>query len=173
MKPLTKHYLKTFLIVAIPFALGMAFLQWTSGNPINVTKLLLQMIFFGVLMTITLVYLQRTALQKNGIQNITEEHLQVRQQATLHSNLDQTALLQKIKSDPVLSKMTINTSGKDIILQSKPSWKSWGEKMTITVQSRGANGFEYQVTSQPRLWTTLFDYGKNLENVRRVSQVAG
>ena len=47
------------------------------------------------------------------------------------------------------------------------NWKSWGEEVAGRVLT-GPGGTRVEVTSQCRMKTTLFDYGKNRKNVEGV-----
>jgi len=48
------------------------------------------------------------------------------------------------------------------------SFKTWGEKITITVRPLENEYNEYKITSRPALSTTLADFGKNFQNVNRI-----
>jgi hypothetical protein len=49
--------------------------------------------------------------------------------------------------------------------------KSWGEEIKIILKSNKENNFEYQLSSSPKLKTTIVDYGKNLENINKIESV--
>ena len=51
------------------------------------------------------------------------------------------------------------------------TWLSWGEEISIILQTKGESDFNYKISSRPKLKMTLVDFGKNLENVNRLENV--
>ncbi|MBK9924612.1 MAG: hypothetical protein IPP66_04895 [Anaerolineales bacterium] len=49
------------------------------------------------------------------------------------------------------------------------TFRSWGEEISVRVIVI-ENGCQVNVKSQSSLWTTIFDWGKNAENVMRFEQ---
>lgn len=45
------------------------------------------------------------------------------------------------------------------------TWRSWGERLTVRVQGHAEDQSEIEIVSEPRLTTTIVDYGKNQRNV--------
>lgn len=50
------------------------------------------------------------------------------------------------------------------------SWKSFGERLTVSMTPTNDGLVNIDVTSRPRLRTTTVDYGKNFDNVQRVCE---
>ena len=50
------------------------------------------------------------------------------------------------------------------------SLRSWGEKLHVELASE-AEGTRVSIRSAAKLGTTLFDYGKNAENVRKIVEI--
>lgn len=63
-----------------------------------------------------------------------------------------------VSSDPATHTMAIKTG---------ISLRSWGEKLEVALAADPA-GTRVEVRSAAKLGTTLFDYGKNAENVEKV-----
>ncbi|MDY8137493.1 hypothetical protein [Aquimarina sp. 2201CG5-10] len=171
MKPITKLYIKTFLFTGIPFGLIMLGFDLIDGDGFKLWKYLFMTFFFGITMSLILVSFHRFRLKKNGIQEITNENAGVNQTRNLKTELNKSDLIEKLKKDPVIGKMKITEIDNGILLKTGTTWKSWGEEIKISLKSANKNDFEYTVSSSPKLKTTLFDYGKNLENVTRVENV--
>lgn len=171
MKPLTKLYLKTFLVLGIPYGLFMVGSDLVEGKGFSLWKFLFLTSFFGITMSLILVSFHRYRLKKNGIQEITEENLGVSQTKNLQSKLNKKELIEKLKTDPIIGKMKMTEIENGILIKSGMTWKSWGEVIKIILSFNRGDDFEYQVSSRPKLKTTLFDYGKNLENVNRIENV--
>jgi len=124
--------------------------------------------FFGITMSLTLVSFHRYRLKKNGVQEITNDNVGVNQSRNLKTGLNKTDLINKLKTDPLIGKMTMKEIENGILLKSRMTWKSWGEEIKIILKTENETDFEYQISSSPKLKTTLVDYGKNLENINRI-----
>jgi len=142
-----------------------------TGNGFIIWKFLFQTFFFGIGMSLFLVYFHRRGLKQNGVQEITAGNLSVNQAKNLKSELDITEIMKKLKNNPITGKMEITEMENGILLKTKASWKSWGEVIKIILKSEKEFDFEYQVSSSPKLKTTLVDYGKSIENICQIEYV--
>ncbi|NKI25502.1 hypothetical protein HCG49_02875 [Arenibacter sp. 6A1] len=170
MKPISKLYLKTFFYTGIPYGLIMMAFDFVDGNGFRLWKFLLMASFFGITMSLILVSFHKHRLQKNGIQVITDENLGVTQRKSLTSELNKLELIEKLKIDPIIGKMKMTKIENGILLKTGMTWKSWGEEIKIIQKTDIVTDFEYQISSSPKLRTTLIDYGKNLENINRIEK---
>ena len=55
----------------------------------------------------------------------------INQEKELSIDISKDELIQILKNDPITRKMKLAESRNSIILRSKPSWQSWGEKIQI------------------------------------------
>ena len=120
---------------------------------------------------VSLVSFHKHSLKKNGVQEITDKNLGVNQKRYVKSELNKSELIKKLKTDPIIGKMKMMEIENGILLKTGMTWKSWGEKIKIILQTKQGSNFDYQISSSPKLKTTLVDYGKNLENVNRIKNV--
>jgi hypothetical protein len=171
MKPITKLYFKTFLLTGIPFGLIMLGIDLAHGDRIILWKYLFMTFFFGITMSLILVSFHRYRLKKNGIQEITNDIVGVNQSRILKTCLNKTDLINKLKNDPIIGKMKMTEIKNGILLKSGVTWKSWGEEIKIILKTDNETEFEYQISSNPKLKTTIVDFGKNLENINRIENV--
>lgn len=171
MKPITKLYLKTFLLTGIPYGLLMIGTDILEGEGFSLFKFLFLTFFFGITMSLTLVSFHRYRLKKSGIQEMTDQNLGVSQKKNVKSELNKSELIEKLQSDPKIRKMRMREIENGIILKTGMTWKSWGEEIKIILQSKEEGDFIYQITSSPKIKTTMVDYGKNLENVNRIEKL--
>ena len=95
MKPITKLYLKTFLVMGIAYGLSMIGFDLLRGEGFSLSKFLFLTVSFGGTMSLILVSLLRHRLRKMGIQEITDESLNVFQKKN-GNYLDAPILRQKI-----------------------------------------------------------------------------
>jgi hypothetical protein len=168
MTPLAKQYLKIFLVLGLPFALGMSGFDLVLGDGFDLWRFLFMFVFFGGFMSLFLVGLQRYHLKKAGVKTFESDSFRVSQHRELSTILSKDAVKQLLTNDPVFGNMQISDGDHEIRIVSGFSWKSWGE--TIRLRFAGAQGIEQriEIDSKPRVTTTVADYGKNKENVDRL-----
>ena len=97
--------------------------------------------------------------------------MNVNQKSTLVSNLNFEELSQKLHDDVVLGKMNFNQTKDSIELSSGASWRSWGEIISIQSKELAYGKYEYEISSSPRVKTTIIDCGKSLENIIKIQSV--
>lgn len=170
MKPLTKLYIKAFLLTGIPYGLLMLAFG-LIGSEGRLWKFLVMTIGFGIIMSLTLVTLHRYRLKKIGVQEITDENIRVGHTKNFKSGLNKNELIEKLKSDPIIGKMKIKEIENGVLVKTGINLMTWGEKIKIILQSDRDPDFEYKVSSHPIVITTLVDYGKNLQNVNRIEKL--
>lgn len=168
MRPLIKLYLKTFLLTGIPYGLMMIGWDLLEGEDFKLGKFLFLTFFFGITMSLITVSFHRYRLKKNGVQELNEDNLRVSHNKTVKTNLGRAELIQKLKRDPIIGKMRMTETEKGITLMTGINWKSWGEEIKIVLKSQSNAYYEYQISSSPKLKVTLLDYGKNLQNLKRL-----
>jgi hypothetical protein len=49
------------------------------------------------------------------------------------------------------------------------TWKTWGDRISFRISKIDGSKTEVEVSSRPIVKTTLVDYGKNLENIERIT----
>jgi hypothetical protein len=111
------------------------------------------------------------ALKKLGIEQVSNKHLKLEQHQIFKSNLQKAELISRLMQDSFFRIMKISETENGIILRSGASWRSWGESITVVIQPVNTGEYNLEVMSKPSLFTTLFDQGKNLENVVRLEKV--
>lgn len=168
MTPIIKLYVKTFLLTGIPYGIITLGFDLADGSGLRIWKLLISAFFFGILMSLILVSIHWYWLNKIGVREMSDENISVHQKRILKTKLNKFELIEKLKADPGIRKMKMTEVEDGIILRTDMTWKSWGEEMKINIQAIGENDFEYQITSSPKIKTTLVDFGINLENVNRI-----
>lgn len=171
MKPLTKLYVKTFFLTGIPFGLITIVFDLLDGDGFKLLKFLFPAFFFGLIMSLTLVSLHKYRLKKYGVQELSDENLGVTQTKEIKTKLGKIELINKLKSDPIISKMKMIDTENGINLKTGMTWESWGEEIKIILKSENNSDFEYQISSSPKLKMTIVDYGKNLQNLTRIENV--
>ena len=172
MKPVSKLYLKTFLVMGNLFALSTTITDVSTGHPFSIQKFLFLGLIFGGSMSLILVTIHKNSLKAIGITEPTEEELKPTQQAEFISETSKSDFIKRLSQDKIYSKMKLSKKDAVINLKSGYTWKSFGEAITIRINESATDTFKYQVESKPKLPMTLIDYGKNLENILRIKELA-
>jgi len=164
--------LKIFLATAIPFGISMAVLfsiiyGINAGLPFG----LISGLIFGFIMFIILGFLHGRAVQKIAGNRSGESmgtfHVQ---KIELRLPYDRVFDL-CIRSLDLIGRCRVqeeNRSKGMIIAKSSVNWKTWGDTITFDITGTGNDGAAVKVSSRPTSWSTIVDYGKNLENVKTI-----
>lgn len=131
MKPITKLYIKTFLLTGIPYGLLMLIFDLAVGNGFKLWRFLFLTFFFGVMMSLTLVSYHKYKLKKIGVQKLTDQNLGASQKKNVKSELTKSEVIEKLKTDPILGKLKMMETENGILLKTGMTWKSWGEEIKI------------------------------------------
>lgn len=127
-------------------------------------------LFFGLFMAVGLTALHRRRIRKMGLDPDTVgAAVDVHECITLPLRADQALALCRsaVKRVPGASGIQVNEASATVEARVRMTWISFGERIECRVTpSDGAA--EVSIRSRPTLRTTIVDYGKNLENVRRI-----
>ncbi len=163
------------LATTLPFGLYMATFFFLTGGEFTQGRLIAALIgggiaglVFGVAMTAFAGLAQISTTSKGGTE---AADLQVRQKRTLfilgtpeqvydelRQALEDLGVRRFDIADPDAGVLTGHTAW---------SWKSFGENMTAVIKPVG-EVCEVTLTSEPRLPTTMVDYGKNRDNITHI-----
>ncbi|MEO6132370.1 MAG: hypothetical protein ABIQ02_11015 [Saprospiraceae bacterium] len=171
MGPILKLYFKIFLFTGIPFGLISLGFDLLSEESHFAIAYLFRTIFFGFFMSLTLGTIQISKLKSYGLKHITSENLRINQHTSLQSGLSKMDLINKIKSDPVFQKMTLDETEDGIVLNASMSFWSWGEIIRINIQPLTLDLNEFKIVSSPKLKIAIIDNGKNYQNVARLKKL--
>lgn len=171
IKPLTRLYLKIFIATGFSFGIISLIIDLYKGTEIELWKYIFSTFFFGLLMSLVLVYLHKNKLKKSGINEINEANLKVTQSRDIQTDLNKSELIKKLNEDPSIRKMKIKEIENGIVISTKMTLWSLGEIIKIELKSTKDSVFEYNVSSRPKLKITLIDYGKNIQNIDLIKKV--
>ena len=146
-------------------------LDFFLGREFDLQSLLRESIIFGFVMSLINVVTHIIAVQQNGVEKIREEHLRVVSKRNFKSSLSKEEVIKILKEDSRTVNMKISEMDAGVLLDTKVSMKSFGEKIVIKLLGKKDSEFEYEISSAPKLKTTLVDFGKNLENVNQIENV--
>ncbi len=164
--------LKIFFAGGIPFGIFTAVL-YSSLNGINVGLPvgLISGLIFGFLMFIIFGYLHSRAVEKiagdsseesMGTCHVRNTELQLPYDRTFDLCIESLNLIRRCRVHE-----EERSQGK-IIARSSINWKTWGDTISLNITGISNENTAVKVSSRPTSWSTLVDYGKNLENVKTI-----
>lgn len=171
MKSISKLYIKVFLVTGIPFGILMTISDFKKELSFVLSEFLILSASFGFLMSLILVSWHVKELRKMGINRFTEEILSPNQKTKFQTTTSKEELILKLRKNPVFESMNLIESENIIVLKSSPSWRSWGEKIQITIDDLENGVKQVFVSSEPRIATTLVDFGKNRKNIEIIEKL--
>lgn len=169
MSPLFQYFLKIFSISYIAIILLISGSQVLNAEPFNGVEAFGSSFTMAFFLAFSCLILTRSSLKKIGITQIQRDDLKVFQTQEIASTYSLDELLCKVQSDPVFGKSKISKTHSHILLKSQFNGRSFGEKVEIKVLDAGRNKF--QISSKPRVPTTLADFGQNKYNIIRLQKL--
>ncbi len=163
-------YLKIFIACGLSFGLCLGLMFGVrSGIAQGVFAGVGGGLVFGLLMSLILGAIQQftTKQLKTGYEeNLMGVH-QV-QVFEVHKTFDDTfkACVESLLALPKCKIVDQDNVSGFIHARTGATWKSFGEKLMITVSPLETASCRVTLSSKPALDTTLVDYGKNVENLR-------
>ena len=171
MKAILILFFKNVLLIGITYGIIMFVFDLVFGIDFGLVKSVYRAIIFGVSMSLIFVFIQYYSLKKNGVTKFTSDNFKVKQSRILKSKLTKQEIIDKLENDTRFTIIKFREKENRIYLKTKMSFKTWGEKITITVRPLENEYNEYKITSRPALSTTLADFGKNFQNVNRIEGI--
>ena len=165
--------LKIFLTNGIPIGIFMGILYSALyGLYAGLISGLSTGLIFGFLMFMILGVLHSRAVKTLAGENTAEamETCQVRN-IKLQLPYDSTFDL-CMESLNMISRCNVRQEDRsqgNIIARSSINWKTWGDTISFDIERTNDEYTNIKVSSRPTSWTTLVDYGKNLENVQKIA----
>jgi len=158
-------YLKLFLATGIPFGILVGIL---SGPVYGLSA----GIFFGGFMSLILGFLHSWSVKRmpsgkseeaKGVYHVRNIDLQLPYDKAFDLCIESLDLIKRCKIRKE------DRSQSKIDARAGITWKTWGDTISFDVRKIDNDRTQVEVSSRPSVRTTLVDYGKNLENVERIS----
>ena len=167
------RYLKLFLATGIPFGIVMGVLYLLQhGFLEGLIAGLFSGLFFGGFMSLILGTLHSWSVKRilpekpkpsMGVHHVRNLELQVSYDKVFDLCIESLNLIKRCKI-----RKENRPQGK-IDARAGITWKTWGDVILFDVRKIDIDRTQIIVSSRPAVRTTLVDYGKNLENVERIS----
>jgi hypothetical protein len=166
MKITTKLYLQSFFINGIIFGLLTTLWRYLDGEEINIWKQILGAVFFGGFMSWIMVTAQKRTFKKREKNELPKGDFMVSQCESITKENTIQEIYDLLTSNETINKWKLEIRDSKIIGKTKTSWLPMGEKITLSDL-----GEKLKIESKPVLVTTLFDNGKNRENVLLIKRL--
>lgn len=170
MRPITKYYIKNFLLSSVFYTVGMFLLDSLLGFEIGMWSYLFAGVTFGLVMTFMAVVNIENEFQKLGIEDITEEHLKLVQNRSMISHLSREELLNQLKEVAKKRRFKIFLKDDAIIMRSGFSAFSHGEVTTVDFK-HFIEDQRVDISSKQRWPFSLIGSPKLTENVKYIEQL--
>jgi hypothetical protein len=163
-------YIRIFFLTALFFGVWMGIVySFQFGNVyIALTSASIAGIVFGFIMA-AFSYFSDQNLKKKGIDTSNTKPRQSRKISVDRTINEVIPICEKAILS--LNKAVIkekNLQNGTLRAKTKMTWKSFGEIIKISTQSLGDNETLIEIKSSPFIPTTVFDYGRGLENVETI-----
>ena len=123
-------------------------------------------VFFGGIMSWTTVTAQKRTISKQGKKELTEDDFKVSQCEYISKELTIKEIYELLNRNKTTNKWKLKIKNSKIVGKTKTSWSSWSEEIIITDLKENI-----KIESKPVLKTTMFDNGRNRENVLLIKQL--
>lgn len=160
-----KLYLKLFLATGIPYGLIMGLYRGDAN-----TGLVLGFIF-GTFMSVVLGTMQIifTRNSKSGTSGVSQAKT-IELQLPFYKTCNLcVASLESINGRIAEKTEQEEGAGAKVVAKTKMNWKSFGETVQFDILKVNSDKTEVKISSRPKLPMTLVDYGRNLENVKKIT----
>jgi len=162
----TKLSLKFFLFSGLCLFILMPIVNYLIGMKIEILPLILESIIFGFLMSWYLTTQTLNTLKSNGITELDEKILKVKQIEVIQKSftIAQLSMLLKLDNKTKHWKQVVN--GTTIKIITKRSSHSWGENILISILEN-----QIEIESKSRLTMAFIDPGINYINVKTIKDI--
>ena len=167
-----KLYLKLFFGTGILFGLLMGILlSFLHGILGGLVSGLFSGVIFGLFISLSLGTIHKIFFKRIQTKD-TNASEGVHQMRSIKMNLSFDAAfdaciksISRIKKCNILKEDRING---EIDAKAGMTWKTFGDKINFTITKMDKDNTKIEISSKPAIFTTLVDYGKNLENVQTI-----
>lgn len=171
MTAVQKYFLKSFCLNFVLVGVISALMSIYQNDTSAAISYLVIYAILGIIITILTVNVHTNKIKSLGIHDIREEHLSVRQERNVKSNLEISEIKEKLRKNHFFDQMTITDIENGIKIKTGLAWNFMDNRITIVQTSNTDKLYQYHISSATNLKWTSLDNGKNLENVIQVAKL--
>jgi hypothetical protein len=161
-----KTYVKLFLAYGLSFGILMSLWDYINDGGIEYVKIAFMILFFGGIMTWTSVRSMKRFKRKYVGEALTSNDFKAKQCKIIPSDRSIQSIYDQLKTNETTGKWKIKLENSAIAGRTRVSTRSWGERIRISKIDD-----KVKIESKPIIFTTLFDHGRNRENIFRMKQL--
>ena len=162
----TKLSLKLFLLSGFCLFIVMTIVNYLIGAKIEILTLILESIIFGFLMSWFLTTQTLNTLKSNGITELDEKILKVKQIELIQKSFTIAQLSMLLRQNNKTKQWKQIVNGTTIKIRTKRSSHSWGENILISILEN-----QIEIESKSRLTMAFIDPGINYINIRTIKDI--
>ncbi len=152
--------------------MGFGLIYWSFelfelSKPL-IIRLLIKSAVVGLVFSILTIYSYLKKLKNKGIV-INSENLKVKHKKVITTQKNSEEILSIIKLNADFKQLKINKTNNGFKFNTKHSWSSWGEVVEIDIEGENSKNKSIEISSKPKYPLTLFDNGRNKENVEAIT----
>jgi hypothetical protein len=168
----SRFFFRTFVFCGFFFGLFQAAASLFEGKTVAAATIvgIITGSFFGLMMAVTMTPFLARQLRRRGF-DLDGELPDVDARETVAVPLPPDAALERCRAAlDQLRVRTVRTDPASAMVRGRVpmTWATWGERIECRVHP-AEQGSRVEIRSRPVLRTTLVDFGRNRENVERVS----
>ncbi|MBM7603737.1 hypothetical protein JOC75_001710 [Metabacillus crassostreae] len=169
MNTIIKTFTKIFIFTSIPFGFFMYIqaLIFNNAEPSIALYIVIGLVF-GLFMSLFMTILDFQSKKSIGEGKSNGVH----KKGTIEVPLPEDEVFKLCRdAGSVLKGAKVRHENQQkglLIIRTGINWKTWGDIIEIVVEDIDANHTRVFIQSRPVVPTTLVDYGKNYENIKRI-----
>ena len=163
MKPIIIVFIKTYIAYFISFSIFWAIVPLDFD--ISFLDIFRRAFICSFMSSFFMIYILKNKLKKKGIIEFTKKNLSVVQSEKFETALTIQEIIEKLRESASVFRMKMILSGNTIFLKKKMNWKTWGDKIKISINESDTDKRIIHLISRPKYLFTVMDFGRNLENV--------
>lgn len=170
LSPTLRFYIKQALITAVLYGILSIVMDLVRGEALDVNAILFSSLFFGLFFGLFMVVSQAEVIRSMSGQPLSDDDLKTVQRRSIESAFSPKEVVEKINQANLFKNRNAKLASDKILLNTKMTWSSWGEFITITWTETGSL-YHYEVESRPYLKSSVIDGGRNFANVENILAV--
>ena len=165
MKAAVLFTIKIFLLNFIIYVFSISLVNYFWAPDFDLKFLLISSAIICFLFTLYHLYKHIREVKKLHHRNLEASDFRVHQVLNLQIPLNRAQVLHKLQTNFPAKAWEVATEHDTIRLKTNFSWKSFGEKVQIQIKKLNNELSEISIESRPINPLTIWDYGKNQENI--------
>jgi len=168
MKAILKLFSKIFFVIGILFfGFFCAFDHYVGHKPFCGEQWIIAL-SYTIFFSLTIISWHIYNLKNLGVDEFTDDSLSVRHTSNKETEMSQEELIEVLE---MTEEYKIKHNEHEIILHTKMSWYSCGDKVTIRLSIPNNGKRKVRISSKPVFPLTVIDNGRNRVNIDNIESI--